>query len=78
MDSTLPDTLSPKPSLNAWVTSLLHTPCPDGRMEVLEKVHELRWPESQRNEERERENVYVCVREWESKCDLCGNLEAEG
>lgn len=51
MGPTLPDILLPELSLNAWVTSLPHQPCPDGRKEVLAKVHEPSCPGSKRTEE---------------------------
>lgn len=50
MGPTLPDTLLHETSLNAWVISLPHKFCPDGRTEVLAKMHEPRCPGSKRNE----------------------------
>lgn len=51
MGPTLPDILLPELSFNAWVTSLPHQSCPDGRKEVLAKVREPSCPGSKRTEE---------------------------
>lgn len=51
MGPTLPDILLPELSLNAWVTSLPHQSCPDGRKEVLAKVREPSCPGSKTTEE---------------------------
>lgn len=71
MGPTLPDTLLHEPSLNAWVISLPHKSCPDGRKEVLAKMHEPRYPGSKRNEGGRGRG-----RGWGRKC--AGDLGGEG
>ena len=86
MGPTLPDILLPELSLNAGVTSLPHQPCPDGRKEVLAKVHEPSCPGSKRTEEcvlgrrgreeREAESVLGTLKqgnEWPACAAMEGN-----